>query len=156
MKKLFLLLLAIVNLFVLSVKSSAADAEKSTVPQWYTSLDAALKEAAKTKRQILLVVSGSDWCPPCMQLERKIFSHKDFLKIAGENLVLLKADFPRRKPQSRQEKADAFAIVKRYPIEAYPTVFLLSSTGEVLDKKVGFSNSTPEKYLESFKGFKKK
>ena len=156
MKKLFLLLLAIVNLSFLSANAAETASDKPTEPQWYTSLDAALKEAAKTNRQILLVVSGSDWCPPCMQLERKILSHKDFLKIASENLVLLKADFPRRTPQSAQEKADASAIIKRYPIDGVPTVFLLSSTGKVLDKKVGFPGGSPKKYLESFKGFKKK
>ena len=156
MKKLFLLLLAVLNLSLLSVNAAETATDKPSEPQWYTSLDAALKEAARTNRQILLVVSGSDWCPPCMQLERKILSTKDFLQIAAANLILLKADFPRRAPQSAQEKADANAIIKRYPIEGFPTVFLLSSNGEVLDKKVGFSGGSPKKYLESFKGFKKK
>ena len=52
---------------------------------WLTNYDAALKQAAKEKKAILVLFTGSDWCPPCMQLERKILSHKDFLKIAAEN-----------------------------------------------------------------------
>lgn len=123
--------------------------------KWHTDFTAALREARRSNKQILLLVTGSDWCPPCMNLEKKIFGHKNFVPEAAPSLVLLKADFPRKRVQSPQEKKQAAEIIKRYPVKSYPTVYLLNSNGRVLDKKVGFSGSgSPKSYLKSFKGYK--
>ncbi|HCQ12673.1 thioredoxin family protein, partial [Flavobacterium sp.] len=40
---------------------------------WKSSLEEAKIEAAKENKQILLVFSGSDWCAPCMKLEKNIW-----------------------------------------------------------------------------------
>ena len=122
--------------------------------RWHTELTRALKEAQRTNKNILLLVTGSDWCPPCKALEKKVFSHKDFAEIAPASLVLLKADFPRRKAQSAEEKKQARAIVKKYPVRGYPTVFMLSPTGKILEKKVGFGGGSAKSYLKSFRSFK--
>ena len=142
-----------------NVKKKRAERKAQKQVKWHTNLASALAEAQKNKSQILLLATGSDWCPPCMNLEKKIISHKDFAKVVkANNLVLLKADFPRRREQSAQEKADAQAIVKVYPANGVPSVYLLDSQGKVLDKKTGFSgkSDSPESYLKSFKGFEKK
>ena len=40
---------------------------------WKTSLDDAKTEAAKETKNIILVFSGSDWCAPCIKLDRSIW-----------------------------------------------------------------------------------
>jgi thiol-disulfide isomerase/thioredoxin len=58
---------------------------------------AAFAQAQATNRPVLLVFSGSDWCAPCIQLERQVLTDAAFLRYAKEHVVLLEADFPQRK-----------------------------------------------------------
>ncbi|MFA6058295.1 MAG: thioredoxin family protein [Taibaiella sp.] len=53
--------------------------------------------ATSTNRPILLVFEGSDWCLPCIKLDRKVLSTDIFIHFANESLVVLKADFPQKK-----------------------------------------------------------
>lgn len=165
MKKLLLLLLAFISLSAAEAASSKRDKivqkkmqekklkDSMSSVRWHTDLSAALKEAKRGNKQILLLVTGSDWCPPCKNLEKKIFSQKSFIE-SSHSVVLLKADFPRKRKQSDAEKKQARLITQKYRISGYPTVFLLDSNGKILDKKVGFSSGTPKSYLKKFKGFK--
>ena len=137
------------------IKAQKMRSESAESMHWYSNLNAAMQQAQNDKLPILLLATGSDWCPPCMKLEKEIFSKKEFYKAAAGKVVLVKADFPRQRPQSSEERQQAEAIAKRFKIEAFPTVLLLSSDGKVLDKQVGYRNSSPKKYLKSFKGFNK-
>ena len=42
---------------------------------WKTDFAAAKKEAAKEDKPIILVFQGSDWCAPCIMLDKEIFLH---------------------------------------------------------------------------------
>ena len=64
---------------------------------WGTDYDAALARAAKEKRPVLALFTGSDWCPYCVQLEKKVLKDSLFQKFAEKNVVLLYLDFPRKK-----------------------------------------------------------
>ena len=44
-----------------------------------------------------MIFSGSDWCAPCIKLERDIWTSDAFKAFAKEQLILYKADFPRKK-----------------------------------------------------------
>jgi protein disulfide-isomerase len=46
----------------------------------------------------------SDWCGWCIRLDKEVFSQPEFVDYAKENVVLVKLDFPRDKPQSDAEK----------------------------------------------------
>ena len=57
----------------------------------------AKEKAFKEHKKLLLVFSGSDWCIPCIRLEKEVWQDSIFLAYAKENLVLYRADFPKRK-----------------------------------------------------------
>ena len=40
--------------------------------EWKTNFETAKTEATKQNKNILLVFSGSDWCGPCIKLDRDI------------------------------------------------------------------------------------
>ena len=40
---------------------------------WKTSFEEAKKQAAADNKNILLVFSGSDWCAPCIKLDRNVW-----------------------------------------------------------------------------------
>src|ERR1700730_17089614 len=64
---------------------------------WHTNLDEAKNIAREEHKFILLNFSGSDWCGPCMRMRKEIFESKTFREMAASDLVLVNADFPRKK-----------------------------------------------------------
>lgn len=64
---------------------------------WLNDIEQAKKISHDSHKYILVNFSGSDWCGPCIKLEKQIFEDPQFQKFAEENLVLLNADFPRLK-----------------------------------------------------------
>jgi thioredoxin-related protein len=121
---------------------------------WVYDFNEAKILAEQENKQILLVFSGSDWCAPCIKLDRQIWQTKVFKNHAKENLVLLKADFPKRKknqlPKIQQDKNKALA--ETYNTKGYfPFVVLLDANGKVINQ-LGYKNLTPTKYIEAIYG----
>ena len=126
----------------------------SFAQNWVYDFNEAKKLAQEDNKKILLVFSGSDWCAPCIKLERQIWQTEVFKKHAKENLVLLKADFPKRKknqlPKVQQDKNKALA--ETYNTKGYfPFVVLLDADGQIMNQ-LGYKNLTPTKYIEAIYG----
>jgi len=121
--------------------------------EWETDFNKAKKIAAKKGLNILLVFSGSDWCAPCIKLEKNIWESEAFKKYAQENLVLLKADFPKKRghklPKEQQEKNDTL-FEKYNTIGAVPFVVILDKTGKVLGTN-GYKDISPAEYINEIK-----
>jgi thioredoxin-related protein len=118
---------------------------------WTFTLADAKTQAAKEQKNILLVFSGSDWCAPCIKLDDQVWQTAEFKTHAKEKLVLLKADFPKRKknllPQVQQDKNNALA--EKYNSNGYfPFVVLLNSKGEVINQ-LGYKNVTATEYIKA-------
>lgn len=64
---------------------------------WMTDFELAKEKANQENRNIVLVFAGSDWCAPCIKLEKEIWQSEEFKKYSDNNYILLKADFPRQK-----------------------------------------------------------
>jgi len=117
--------------------------------EWMEDWDKAKATAKELDMPILLLFTGSDWCPPCKALEANIFSSDAFKKFAKEELVLMKADFPRSANQRASVKKQNEKLKEEYPIGGYPTVYLLNSKLKELDKQVGFGGGSPEEYVKN-------
>ena len=52
--------------------------------------------ANNENKNIVMVFAGSDWCAPCIKLEKYILESDDFKNYAKEHWVLLKLDFPKK------------------------------------------------------------
>ncbi len=114
---------------------SALTSSALAIPQgWSSDVDKALAEAKEKKKSVLLEFTGSDWCPPCIMMEKKVFSQPDFVKKASENFVLVMLDFPK----SGASKANE-AHATKYKIDSFPTVVILNSDGK---EKTRFGAST--------------
>jgi thioredoxin-related protein len=117
--------------------------------EWIYDMEEAKILASQQQKNILLVFSGSDWCAPCIKLDRQIWQSESFITHAEKNLVLVRADFPKRKnnqlPKELQDQNKTLA--ERYNNNGYfPFVLLLNSKGEVLNK-LGYKNISPEDYI---------
>lgn len=125
---------------------------------WNSSFDEAQKKAVTENRNILLVFSGSDWCAPCIKLDKTIWKSEEFKKEATENWILYKADFPKKKANllSLELTAENKKIAERYNKEGnFPLVLLLDPSGKVLGI-TGYKNVTPQEYIQIIHSFEKK
>ena len=64
---------------------------------WKTNLEEAKNQAANENKNILIVFAGSDWCAPCMKLEKIVWKSESFKTEAEKKWVLVRADFPKKK-----------------------------------------------------------
>lgn len=123
---------------------------------WLTDFEKAKAQAAADNKQIILVFSGSDWCVPCIKLEKEIWETQTFIDYADSNYVMLKADFPKRKknrlPEDQQKHNEMLA--EQYNnTGAFPLVVVLDAEGNVLGR-TGYKGISPEAYIELLNSFK--
>jgi protein disulfide-isomerase len=117
---------------------------------WLTDLDEAKKAAAKDNKKILVDFTGSDWCGYCIMLHKEVFATDEFEKFA-KDYVLVELDFPKKKEQPAAEKAKNQAASKKFGVNGFPTVIILSSSGKELNRQSGYGPGTgPEAYLAKF------
>jgi thioredoxin-related protein len=117
---------------------------------WQDSYGETLAAAKKQDKTILLVFSGSDWCAPCIKLDKKVWRSDAFSAYARKNYVLYKADFPRKKKNRLPDAVVSRnrALAERYnPKGHFPLVLLLNTGGAVLGE-TGYLKGTPELYIE--------
>ncbi len=122
---------------------------------WQTDFTKAKEIASKENKSIILVFQGSDWCAPCIKLDKEIWSTEDFKRYATAHYVMLQADFPRRKNNALSEiqtKANA-ALAEKYNKQGYfPFVVILDSKGTVLGQN-SYKKTTPENYIKELNAF---
>lgn len=98
-------------------------------------------QAKQENKLILLKFSGSDWCGPCIQLQKVIFDDPVFEQFAHDKLVLFKADFPRQKknqlPKEQQAINDQLAETYN-PEGEFPCMVLIDAQGKTLRKWHGY------------------
>ena len=119
-------------------------------PVWLTDMEKARTEAQQSHRYILLNFSGSDWCVPCIRMEKEIFHTPVFEEFSANNLVLVNADFPRlRKHQlSKEHTARNEALAEQYnPEGLFPLTLLLDPTGKVVRTWEGFPPAGAQKFV---------
>jgi len=146
MKKIALSLIAGFTL----LGASAAELE------WLTDLAQAKSQAKTENKLVLMDFTGSDWCPPCKKLKKDVFSSEEFATFAKANLVLMEVDFPRAKKQSAELKKANDALSKKFDIEAYPTVVVLSPEGKQLSKDTGYDGSSAKDFVAKLQKLAKK
>jgi thiol-disulfide isomerase/thioredoxin len=131
--------------------ASAGGADTSTHPRegWLENYEAAVVKSKETGKPILAEFTGSDWCPPCIQLNNDVFSKPIFKDWAAENVVLLELDYPNGRKLSPELKEQNDKLAQKYGIQFFPTVMLLSAEGEVKGKLEGYSTVSAEDWIQS-------
>ncbi len=147
MKKLILTLMA--SLLTVSFSMGAESL-------WMHDFEAAKAKAVKEGKPIFINFTGTDWCGWCIKLEKEVFSKKAFQDYAKEHLVLVEVDFPKKKEQTAEVKAQNAKLDKEYGVEGYPTLYLLDAQGKKLTEDIGYREGGPEAYVEHLKSLLKK
>lgn len=127
----------------------------ATAQDWKQDYDEALAQAANEDKPLILVFSGSDWCPPCKRLEKNVWSSEEFKSYSADKYVLYKADFPRKKanqlPQELLNQNKKLAE-KYNPKGHYPLVLVLDKSEQVLGT-TGYKKVSPDEYIAVLNSF---
>lgn len=125
-----------------------------TSPMWQTNFDKALQQAKKENKNILLNFAGSDWCGPCIILNKEIFNSSVFEQYSNEHLVLVKADFPRLKKNqlTKEQQKLNDQLADKYNNEGvFPLTILLTPEGNVLKKWEGLPQISTDEFTTEIK-----
>ncbi len=145
MKKVFLITI----MFVATISGYAQE--------WQTDFSKVKEIASQQQKPIILVFQGSDWCAPCIKLDREVWSTDSFKKYASEHYVMLQANFPRKKKNALSEAQTAAnaKLAETYNKKGiFPLVVVLDAKGNVLGK-TSYKKTTPEAYIKELNAFVK-
>ena len=125
---------------------------------WKTNFEEAKSQATIENKNIVLVFSGSDWCAPCIKLDKNVWQSDAFKRESAKKWVLFKADFPKKKANQLSEEVIITnkELAEKYNKEGnFPLVVLLDKNGKVIGK-TGFANVSPEDYIAIIHSLEKK
>lgn len=121
---------------------------------WNENFNEAQQQAKTSHKQILVNFSGSDWCGPCIRLRKEILESEVFEAYAKENLILVRADFPRQKKNQlspAQVKKNESLADQYNPEGKFPYTLLLDENGKILKSWDGYPNEPAEKFVSEIK-----
>ena len=136
--------------FIKSLPPPSTDSPQVTATadrkaKWLTKLEKAQEESKLTGLPILMLFTGTSWCPYCVKLEEAVFSQKAFKNFANEKLVLLLLEFG---PGGTAKSKDHETLQSEYGVTGFPTYFLIDASGKKLAKGGYNDKINPEVFAE--------
>ncbi|NJL76200.1 MAG: DUF255 domain-containing protein [Saprospiraceae bacterium] len=87
----------------------------------------ALALAAKEEK-VIFIDAFAEWCGPCKRMAANVFTDSEVGDFYNANFINMKIDM---------EKPENEAFSKQYPVAAFPTLYYIDFTGEVVQKITG-------------------
>jgi thioredoxin-related protein len=115
---------------------------------WSSDFAAAKKEAAVSKKDLLIDFTGSDWCGWCIKLNKEVFSQEPFKVGVKDKFVLVELDYPQDKSKlSAETIKQNEELQKKYPVQGFPTILLTDADGKPY-ATTGYQAGGPEAYVK--------
>lgn len=128
--------------------SAAPIAAPQAATAWHTVFAEAAAESRASGKPILADFQGSDWCPSCTVLHRKVLDTPEFLAWAARKVVLLDVDLPNDKPQPKEVRAVNEQLVSRHQVAEYPALLLLDADGgKIAQLPIDFERLDPASWI---------
>ena len=111
-----------------STGSPSLPADAAAHPQWTTDIEQAKQAAAADGRALFLYFTGTDWCVPCIVLDKVLLTTEAFEEWADERVVPVLLDFPAPtsdNPTPGQHKE----LALRYGVFGFPTIVMTDPEG---------------------------
>ncbi len=122
---------------------------------WEPTWNEATQKAKEENKPLVLVFQGSDWCGPCIKLEKKIWSSPEFVEYANEHYVLYKADFPRKKENqlSKEMQKQNNALAEKYNKNGYFPMVVIFNPELNVKGETGYKKMSPNEYIGHINAF---
>lgn len=117
--------------------------------EWLTDYEIAKQKAGDNGKYVMLYFSGSDWCKPCIQLNKNILETETFSDYAKGNFVPVKLDFPKMKKnkQTKKKVIHNEDLAEKYnPNGVFPLLVFLDKNEEMIGF-TGFTDVSPRAYV---------
>lgn len=137
--------------FILMTMSCMA-AKDTNDDIWSENFEEVLRESKISNKPILINFTGSDWCRWCIILHKEVFDQPAFIDYAKNDLILFKADFPRRIKQSDELKKQNQELLEKYQIQGFPTILLIDHELNVIGR-TGYREGGEIQYIEHLKEY---
>ncbi|MBK1831312.1 thioredoxin family protein [Verrucomicrobiaceae bacterium R5-34] len=111
---------------------------------WLTEVDAGIAQAKKENKAVMVEFTGSDWCPPCIMMHKKVFSKSEFVSKASEKYVLVKIDIPNKDKELKKKNTK---VLQKYGVRGVPTVILFDAEGQEFNRFTASQFPDVDKFL---------
>lgn len=118
---------------------------------YLTDFEEGKKKATAEKKALLVKFTGSDWCPPCIKLQKEVFAKRSFRKGVEKDFVIVVLDYPSKKKLPKAQTAANKKVAEQYKIDSYPTVMLMDSNGKTFKSFSGYNGSGAKTYLAAIR-----
>ena len=116
--------------------------------EWNEDIDGSVKFAKESRKTLLALFTGSDWCHFCKVLESSVLTTGIFKDFVRGKYVLLYVDFPRKKTVQKDVLQKRRKFQSKFSVGGYPTLVILKNGEQYIDKITGFqSGMDAEKYV---------
>ena len=144
-------LLSFAGLFTTAF-ADEAKAKLNTTPDYNT----AFAEAKKDGKVVMILFTGSDWCPPCKMLHKFVLDKKEFIDFSNDNLHFVLVDINRAfAPKAKDFSAQQIALMEKYKVDGVPTIVLINPKNENTDILGGLMTKTPEELIKKIEAIQK-
>ncbi len=121
------LLIGPLNLCDISANENLTSPKTAKENFWKNKPLEAIEQAKKEKKDILVLFTGSDWCPPCQKLEQEVFLDESFFDETEENYVYVKFDFLRNSPITPEAQKLNEQWAEKFGVDSFPTIVLIDA-----------------------------
>jgi len=123
------------------------------VIEWSTNYTVITELASIEKKPVLLFFHGSDWCPPCILMQREVFDNQEFIDFASDKILFLDVDFPSRNKLSDAQLKHNNELKRQFGIDedfsqGYPQVVIIDTAGKVYYQEKGYSGDGPQMLMD--------
>jgi len=130
----FLIMAGIAVLSVVPRLIQSASSKLEDTIGWRTDFDEAARLSAAEGKPILLKFTA-DWCGPCQQMKRSVFSDPQVASMIRGRFVPVVVDLTRA-------NGSGGTIADRYEVQVLPTLIVLGPDRQAIAKKHGFTDKS--------------
>lgn len=118
----------------------------------YDDWDIAKQQSELKGKNILIILTGAEWCKPCVKMEKNVIENEQFIEYANQNLVILEINIPRNQNYNSKIMKDYVYYKNKYSTNALPIMILVDKNGT---EKIRLSDNlnSLEKVLERLKKY---
>ena len=122
MRKTFLL-----TFLILVLNSNFGNAQEvEMITDWNEAKELAQKE----NKQILIILTGSEWCAPCKKMDERVIENMEFQNYAKKKLIVFLVDLPGGGlVMNSKVYQDYERFKKKYQTNALPSLILTDKNG---------------------------
>jgi protein disulfide-isomerase len=104
--------------------------------------DQALAAARSYHAPLLVLFTGSDWCPYCQKLDQEVLSTPDFQSYVAGHFVFVTIDDLRNTPVPDDEKKQITDLERKFNVHGFPSMLVLDNHERTIGGVEGYEPSS--------------